>query len=83
MNMQEQSSGGVFWKRYSKNILENLQENICAEILFLIKLRASIHSQTLLKKNLKNSFFLNCCKTFNNKLVIEQVQGQLLNVMPL
>ena len=55
--MQKQSSGGVLWKRYSKNILQNLQENICAEISFLLKLQASIQSETLLKKNLKNIFF--------------------------
>ena len=45
MNMQKQSSGCIMWKRYSKKILQNSQENI-----FFDKV-ASLQSETLLKKN--------------------------------
>ena len=36
-----QSLGGVLWKLYSKKILQNSQENICADVSFWIKLQAS------------------------------------------
>ena len=56
-------------------IWQNLQENTCARVSFLIKLRASgLRSATLLKRDSSRVSFCKLCEIFKNKFFTEHLR---------
>ena len=72
IHVQKQPPEVFFKKRVLLEISQNLQENTCAEVFFLIKLQVSAPN-FIKKETLAQVFFCEFCEIFKNTSFIEHL----------